>query len=58
MHYTIELEQETDGRTLAEVLELPGVMVYGNTPKQAIARVQALTLRVIADKLEHSETNF
>ncbi len=58
MRYTIELEQETDGRTLAEVLELPGVMVYGNTPKQAIARVQALTLRVIADKLEHSETNF
>lgn len=58
MRYTIELEQETDGRTLAEVLELPGVMVYGNTPKQAIARVQALTLRVIANKLEHSETNF
>ena len=55
MRYTIELEQETNGRTLAEVLELPGVMVYGDTPEQAIAKVQALALRVIADRLEHGE---
>jgi len=57
MCYTIELEQETDGHTLAEVLELPGVMVYGDTPLQAIVEVQALASRVIADKLEHGEIN-
>ena len=45
-------------RILAEVLELPGVMVYGDTSEQAVAKVQALALRVIADKLEHGKINF
>lgn len=56
MKFTIEYEQEEDGRWLAEVLELPGVMVYGNSLENAIARAQALALRVVADRLEHNET--
>ncbi|MDQ7778210.1 MAG: type II toxin-antitoxin system HicB family antitoxin [Planctomycetota bacterium] len=51
----IEIEREEDGRWLAEVPELPGVMVYGCTRKQAISKVEALALRVIADRLEHGE---
>jgi predicted RNase H-like HicB family nuclease len=54
---TIESEQEEDGRWIAEILELPGVLVYGTTQDIAIANVQALALRVIADKLEHGELN-
>lgn len=53
--FTIETEQEEDGRWIAEVLEIPGVLVYGDHEEQAIARVQALALRVIAVKLEHDE---
>ena len=53
--YRIEIEQEADGRFLAEVQELPGVMVYGETADDAIAHVQALALRVLADRLEHGE---
>ena len=52
----IELEREDDGRWLAEVPALAGVMCYGETRNDAIARVQALALRVIADRLEHGET--
>lgn len=55
MKFTIEFEQEEDGRWLAEVLELPGVLAYGKTVQQAIAKVQALALRVLADRLEHDE---
>ena len=55
MNFTIEVEQEEDGRWLTEVLALPGVLAYGNTREEAIARVQALALRVLADKLEHGE---
>ena len=51
----IELEVETDGRWIAEVVELPGVLAYGSTQDEAIAHVQALALRVIADRLEHDE---
>ncbi|MBD1211282.1 MAG: type II toxin-antitoxin system HicB family antitoxin [Dolichospermum sp.] len=54
-HFTIEVEQEDDGRWIAEILEIPGVLVYGSTQQQAISNVQALALRVIADKLEHGE---
>lgn len=50
--YTIETEQETDGRWFAEVLEMPGVMTYGKTPEEAQAHVEALALRVLADELE------
>jgi len=55
MKLSIETEREEDGRWLAEVAELPGVMVYGQTREDAIVRVQALALRVIADRLEHGE---
>ena len=51
----IEIEREDDGRWIAEIPELPGVVVYGDTRKQAIARAEALALRVMADRLEHEE---
>jgi predicted RNase H-like HicB family nuclease len=54
--YHIELEQEEDGRWIAEVVELPGVMVYGDSPDSAIARVEALALRVLADRVEQEES--
>jgi predicted RNase H-like HicB family nuclease len=57
MMFRIELEQETDGRWMAEVATLPGVLVYGATAEEARARVQALALRVVADRLEHGEEN-
>ncbi len=51
----IEIEQEEDGRWIAEVPDLPGVMVYEKEREQAIAKVEALALRIIADRLEHGE---
>jgi predicted RNase H-like HicB family nuclease len=51
----IELEREDDDRWIAEVPSLPGVMVYGQTREEALARVEALALRVLADRLEHGE---
>ena len=56
MTFRIEIEQEEDGRWIAEVVELPGVMVYGNTPEEAKTKVQALALRTLADRLENGET--
>jgi predicted RNase H-like HicB family nuclease len=53
----IEIEREKDGRWIAEVPDLPGVMVYGKTRAQALAKVKALALRVIADRLDHGERN-
>lgn len=55
MNLNVEIEQEEDGRWLAEVPDLPGALAYGNTREEALARVQALSLRVIADRLEHGE---
>ena len=55
MKFTIEYEQEEDGRWLAEVKELPGVLVYGKDPDEAVAHAQALALSVSADRLEHGE---
>ncbi len=55
MKLIIEIEPEADGRWLAEVPTLPGVMAYGTTRTDAVARVQALALRVLAEKLEHGE---
>jgi predicted RNase H-like HicB family nuclease len=52
---TIEVEQEVDGRWLAEIPDLPGVMTYGQTRREAIERVQVLSLRVLADRLDHGE---
>jgi predicted RNase H-like HicB family nuclease len=51
----IELEREEDGRWIAEVPDLPGVLTYGNTRDEAIAKVKALALRVLADRVEHGE---
>ena len=55
MQLTIELEREEDGRWIAEIPVLPGVMAYGVSRQEAIAQVQALALRVMADRLEHGE---
>ena len=55
MKLTIEYEQEEDGRWLAEVKEMPGVLTYGKDPEDAMAHAQALALRVIADRLENWE---
>ncbi len=52
---TVEVEPEEDGRWIAEVPDLPGVLAYGTTRPEAIARAQALCLRVLADRLEHGE---
>lgn len=52
MNFVVELEQETDRRWIAEVIELPGVLASGETPNEAKAEVQALALRVVADRLE------
>jgi predicted RNase H-like HicB family nuclease len=53
--YRVEVEQETDGRWIAEVMDLPGAMVYGESRLDAIRRAQALALHVLAERLEHGE---
>ncbi|MGC2527785.1 MAG: hypothetical protein WA639_08560 [Candidatus Acidiferrum sp.] len=50
--YKVETEREVDGRWIAEVLDLPGVMAYGSTENEAVASAQALALRVLADRIE------
>jgi predicted RNase H-like HicB family nuclease len=55
MHFQIEVEREEDGGWIAEVTDLPGVMVYGEDRATAVTRVQALALRVLAERLEHGE---
>ena len=55
MKLTLEVEQDEDGRWIAEVPELPGVLVYGNSREQAIACAEALALRVLAERLEKGE---
>lgn len=55
MKFQIDIEREDDGRFIAEIADLPGVLVYGATELEAIARVEALALRVVADRLEHGE---
>jgi predicted RNase H-like HicB family nuclease len=52
----IELEQEEDGRWIAEVPDVSGAMIYGNSRDEALARVKALVLRALADRLEHGES--
>jgi predicted RNase H-like HicB family nuclease len=56
MPLTIEIEQEEDGRWLAEVPALAGVLAYGQTRAEAVEHAQALALRVLAGRLEHGET--
>lgn len=53
--FQIETEQETDGRWIAEIEELSGAMVYGHSKQEAIRKVEALALRILADRLEHGE---
>jgi predicted RNase H-like HicB family nuclease len=53
MNFEIEFEQEADGRWIAEILEIPGALAYGATPLQAGARVKALALRVLAERMEN-----
>ena len=55
MRFKVEIELENDGRWIAEVVELPGALAYGQTPEEATAKVQALALRVVADRLDHGE---
>ena len=56
MNFTIEQEQESNGRWLAEVMELPGVLAYGATSLEAVSKVEVLALRVIAERIEHGES--
>lgn len=56
MKFDIHCEQEKDGRWLAAVMDLPGVLACGHTLEEAMARVQALALRVLADRLDHGES--
>ena len=57
MTFKVELEREDDGRWIAEVLDLPGVLAYGQSAEEAKAKVQALALRVVADRLENGEAD-
>lgn len=57
MTFKVETEQETDGRWIAEIAQIPGAMAYGATREEAIARVEALGLRVLAERIEQGETS-
>jgi len=57
VNFKVELEQEEDGRWIAEVPDLPGVLAYGASQDEARAKAQALALRVLADRLEHGEAS-
>jgi predicted RNase H-like HicB family nuclease len=56
MNFSIECEVETDGRWLAEVPQLPGVLCYGQTADEAMAKAEVLALRTMAERLEQNET--
>lgn len=55
MRFTVETEQEADGRWIAEMIELPGAMKYGCSREEVVAHAEALALRVVADCIEHGE---
>jgi predicted RNase H-like HicB family nuclease len=55
MTFAVEIEREKDGRWIAEFPQIPGVMAYGRTRVQAVSRVEALALRVLAERIEHGE---
>lgn len=55
MMFKIDVEREADGRWIAEVAELPGVLTYGSTREQAIRKAQSMSLHVLAERLEHGE---
>lgn len=54
--FTVDVERETDGRWIGEITELPGVLAYGASREEAIAKAKALAFRVMADRLEHGES--
>lgn len=56
MRFSIEIDREKDGRWIAEIASLPGVLAYGETKQEAIAKVEELALRVVADKLRETKT--
>lgn len=56
MDFSLECEREEDGRWLAEVPQLPGVLAYGDTADEAMAKAEILALRVLAERLEHGES--
>jgi predicted RNase H-like HicB family nuclease len=56
MKFSIECEEEIDGRWIAEVPQLPGVLCYGKTADDAMSKAEVLALRAMADRLEHSES--
>ena len=56
MNFTIECEEEADGRWIAEVPQLPGALCYGATAEEAMAKVEVLALRALAERLEHGES--
>jgi predicted RNase H-like HicB family nuclease len=53
--FTVEVEREEDGRWIGEVADLPGVLAYGSTHDEAVAKAKALAFRVLADRIEHGE---
>ena len=55
MRLTVELDRESDGRWIADVIELPGVMSYGKTRDEAISNAERLAIEVIADRIAHGE---
>jgi len=55
MNLTLECEREEDGRWLAEVPELPGVLAYGSSSAEALAKAEVLALRALAERIEHGE---
>ncbi|HAK07226.1 MAG TPA: HicB family protein [Spartobacteria bacterium] len=57
MTFTVEIEQETDGRWIAEIPQIPGAMAYGSSRQEAVVRVEALGLRVLAERIEQGESS-
>ncbi len=55
MKLSIECERETDGRWIAEIVQIPGAMAYGTTRDEAMARAEIVALRTLADRIEHGE---
>ena len=55
MTFAIEVDQENDGRWIAEIPQIPGAMGYGKTREEAVSRVEALALHVLAERIEHGE---
>ena len=56
MKFNVEIDREEDGRWIAEVIDLPGSLAYGQTREEAVARAEALALRIMADRLENGES--